>query len=122
MAKVLNLTPLEDEVITLVKGSRQVSFPDRLPAPLVPHVMRMIDPETGEVDLSPDNVSRLFQIIARLITRANPHLSEDEALDFLDVQDLLPIINALLNPPTPSSTTEEGAETTSPAATRKRRG
>jgi hypothetical protein len=124
MAKVLNLTPLQDEMITLVKGERQISFPDRLPAPLVPHIMRMVDAETGQIDLTPENLERLFQIVARLIVRANPHMTEEEAIDFLDVQDLLPIITALLNPPTPpSSTAPTGTEATpSPPATRTRRG
>lgn len=122
MAKVLNLTPLQDEMITLVKGDRQVSFPDRLPAPLVPHIMRMVDQETGQIDLTPENLERLFQIVARLIIRANPHMTEEEALDFLDVQDLLPIITALLNPPTPPSSKTGTEATPSPPATPKRRG
>lgn len=104
MSTVLNLTPLADDVITLKKFEREISFPDRLPASLLPALLAMQTADGG-ISLTPENITRLFQIISRLILRANPDLTEDEVLDFLDVQDLGPITQALLNPQEPSSET-----------------
>lgn len=120
MGRIINLTPLIDDMITLKKGDVEISFPDRLPASMVPTLMSMQD-DTGNLDLSAENVARLFDIIGKLIRRANPTMTQDDILDFLDVQDFAMLVSELLSPNSPSSGTEatQEAEPRSRASTRK---
>lgn len=124
MGQIINAGPLEDQTITIKKGDLELTFPDRVPASLLPTMLAM-QREDGSLDLSnANNLQRIFQIFARLIRRGNPHMTEDEVLDWLDIQDLAPILTALLSPPAPSSTDETEPtveEATPPAATPKRK-
>ncbi len=123
MSRVINLTPLQDELLTLVKGEQRVSIPDRIPTSLMPTIMGMVDEESNEIDLTPANLSRLCQIFGRLIARANPQMDENEAMDFLDLQDIPELVYAILNPQMPSSTsaTTPSVEERAKAPTRMRK-
>lgn len=122
MARVLDLTPAADAVITIKKGDREVSFPDRIPAALVPTLLGLIN-DDNSISFTPDNITKLTDIFVALIQRANPEMAEREILHFLDIQDLPDLAMAVLNPQalssTPTSATTESSSTET--STKKRR-
>jgi hypothetical protein len=68
-------------------------------------------------------INRLCQIFAQMIVNANEGVTLDQALDFLDVQDVPVLFLRLINPQAPSSGTAATPteEVTSKAPTRRRR-
>ncbi len=105
VARIVNLTAPADEVLTLVKGDKSFNISDRIPASVMPFVLQTVTDE-GAIDYTPETINRLCLIFARMIVRANPGTTIEEALDFIDVQDLPALVLSFLNPPAPSSTTE----------------
>ncbi len=101
----VNLDALSDNTLTLSKYGEEITFTNRVPASLVPRLLKMVD-DQGNFTLSPDAISDLFTIIVRIIRRDNPDMTEEYLLDWLELSDLVPIVTYLLNPPA------QGSETT----------
>lgn len=112
---VLDLTPTEDQFIVVKKYGTTISFPDRLPATLVPTLMRMTQ-ETGDLEQQSENMVRMTQILARLINRSNPDIEIDWLMDWLDIQDVPVLVSRLLNPPAQSTPTNSEPETMDPSS------
>lgn len=117
---VYDLTPTEDQWITIRKYGREISFPDRIPAGLVPSVMRIMH-EDGSIEMSQENIDFIFSLVGRIATRANPEMSADDVLFLLDIDDLPFILQRLLNPKEPLSDTTTPEPSPTPTSTRKRR-
>lgn len=122
MSRILNLAPIADQTIILSKPGKQFAIQDRIPASLMPFILDAMD-QDGNVQYTPHNLYRLCQIFARMIVAANPGVSEEEALDFLSVNDIPDLVSEFLNPTAPSSGTETTPteEETSKASTRRRK-